>query len=61
LHLYASNRGQELEEIRRRDHNELVEMITKVLHDKNLLKVALASGSPEDAHSVMQAIEQARS
>ena len=61
LHLYASNRGQELEEIRRHDHNELIEMITKVLHDKNLLKVALANGPPEDAQSVVQAIEQARS
>ncbi|KAI9457793.1 hypothetical protein BJY52DRAFT_1223704 [Lactarius psammicola] len=59
LHLYATNRSQELEEIRRRDHDELIEMITRVLHDKNLLKVALAVGPPEDAHSVVQAIEQA--
>ncbi len=35
-------------------------MITRVLQDKRLLKIALASGPPEDAHSVMQAIEQAR-
>ena len=61
MHLYATNRSQELEEIRRRDHDELIEMITRVLHDKNLLKVALASGTAEDARSVVQAIEQARS
>ncbi|KAH9057640.1 hypothetical protein EDB87DRAFT_1746990 [Lactarius vividus] len=52
LHLYASTRSNELEEIRRRDHDELIEMITRFLHDKNLLKVTLASAPPEDAHSV---------
>jgi len=61
LHLNASSRSQELEEIRRHDHNELIEMITKVLQNKNHLKIALAGGTPEDAHSVVQAIEQARS
>jgi hypothetical protein len=61
LHLNASSRSQELEEIRRRDHNELIEMITRVLQNKNHLKIALASGTPEDARSVVQAIEQARS
>jgi hypothetical protein len=61
LHLNASSRGQELEEIRRRDHNELIEMITRVLQNKNHLKIALASSTPEDARSVVQAIEQARS
>ncbi|KAH9171467.1 kinase-like domain-containing protein [Lactarius sanguifluus] len=38
LHLYASTRSKELEEIRRRDHDELIEMITRFLHDNNLLK-----------------------
>jgi hypothetical protein len=58
--LEASSRSRELEEIRRRDHEELVEMMTKILHDKNLLKVALATGTQEDAHNVVEAIEQAR-
>ncbi|KAH9039389.1 ras guanine nucleotide exchange factor domain-containing protein [Lactarius hengduanensis] len=58
LHLYASTRSKELEEIRRRDHDELIEMITRFLHNNNLLKVTLASALPEDAHSVVQAIEQ---
>lgn len=61
LHLGASSRSQELEEIRRHDHNELIEMITRVLQNKNHLKIALASSTPEDARSVVQAIEQARS
>jgi hypothetical protein len=60
-HLNASSRGQQLEEIRRRDHHELIEMITKVLQNKNSLKIALARGTPEDARSVVEAIEQARS
>ena len=57
----ASNRSRELEEIRRRDHEELVEMMTKILHDKNLLKITLATSTREDAHNVVEAIEQARS
>ena len=61
LHLNQSGRAQELEEIRRRDHHELIEMITKVLQNNNFLKIALASGTPEDARSVVHAIEQARS
>ncbi|KAI0303379.1 hypothetical protein B0F90DRAFT_1816200 [Multifurca ochricompacta] len=52
LQLYASNRNKELEEIRKRDHDELIEMITRVLHDKNLLKITLATSTREDAHSV---------
>ncbi|KAI9433953.1 ras guanine nucleotide exchange factor domain-containing protein [Lactarius indigo] len=58
LHLYASTRSKELEEIRRRDHDELIEMITRFLHDKNLSKATLAHAPPEDAHSFVQAIEQ---
>jgi len=57
--LEASSRSRELEEIRRRDHEELVEMIMKVLHDKNLLKIILATSTREDANSVVEAIEQA--
>ena len=60
MHLNASSRSRELEEIRRRDHEELVEMITKSLHDKNLLKMTLATSTQEDAHNVVEAIEQAR-
>jgi RNA-binding protein YhbY len=55
----ASSRSRELEEIRKRDHEELVEMMTKVLHDKNLLKITLATGTREDASNVVEAIEQA--
>jgi hypothetical protein len=58
--LNASSRGRELEESRRRDHEELVEMITKILHDKNLLKLTIATSTQEDAHNVVEAIEQAR-
>ncbi|KAI0282529.1 hypothetical protein BGY98DRAFT_88392 [Russula aff. rugulosa BPL654] len=58
LHLNASSQSRELEEIRRRDHEELVEMITKILHDKNLLKMTLATSTQEDAHNVVEAIEQ---
>jgi hypothetical protein len=61
LHLNASSRSRELEEIRRRDHEEIVEMMTRALHDQNLLKMALAHSTPEDAHQVMEAMEQARS
>jgi len=61
LHLEASSRSRELEEIRRRDHEELVEMMTKMLHDKNLLKITLATSTQEDAHNVVEVIEQARS
>ena len=57
----ASSRSRELEEIRKRDHEELVEMMTKILHDNNLLKVTLATSTQEDAHNVVEAIEQARS
>jgi hypothetical protein len=59
--LNASSRSRELEEIRRRDHEELIEMMTKNLHDNNLLKVTLAKSTQEDAHNVVEAIEQARS
>ncbi|KAI0255389.1 hypothetical protein BJV78DRAFT_1279551 [Lactifluus subvellereus] len=52
LHLYASARSKELEEIRKRDHDELMEMITRVLHDKSLLKIVLAGETPEDAKGV---------
>ncbi|KAF8266619.1 hypothetical protein EI94DRAFT_1786854 [Lactarius quietus] len=58
LNLNASSQSQELEEIRRHDHNELIEMIARVLQDNNPLKIALASSTPEDARSVVQAIEQ---
>jgi hypothetical protein len=61
LHLNASSRSRELEEIRKRDHEELVEIMTKSLHDKNLLKMTLATSTREDAHNVVEAIEQARS
>ena len=61
MHLEASSRSRELEEIRRRDHEELVEMMTKILHDNNLLKITLATSTREDAHNVVEAIEQARS
>ena len=61
MHLEASSRSRELEEIRRRDHEELVEMITKILHDKNFLKMTLATSTQEDAHNVVEAIEQVRS
>jgi hypothetical protein len=60
LHLHASHRNNELEEIRRRDHHELAEMIKKVLSNKQLLKMELAGGTPEAAQDVVQAIEQAR-
>ena len=51
----------ELEEIRKRDHDELIEMVTRALHYKSLLKIALAASTPEDAHNVVEVIEQARS
>lgn len=57
----ANNRSRELEEIRKRDHDELIEMVTRALHDKSLLKIALAASTPEDAHNVVEVIEQARS
>jgi RNA-binding protein YhbY len=59
--LDASIRNRELEEIRKRDHDELIEMMTRALHDNSLLKIALAGSTPEDAHDVVQVIEQARS
>jgi hypothetical protein len=59
--LNASSRSKELEDIRRRDHEELVEMMTKNLHDNNLLRMTLATSTREDAHNVVEAIEQARS
>jgi RNA-binding protein YhbY len=59
--LDANNRSRELEEIRKRDHDELIEMVTRALHDKSLLKIALAASTPEDAHNVVEVIEQARS
>jgi ACT domain-containing protein len=59
--LNASSRSRELEEIHRRDHEELVEMMTKILHDKNLLKMTLAESTREDARNVVEAIELARS
>jgi hypothetical protein len=59
--LDASSRSRELEEIHKHDHDELVEMITRVLHDKSLLRIVLATSTPEDAHNVVEAIEQARS
>jgi hypothetical protein len=61
LHLNASSRSRELEDIRRRDHEEIVEMMTRALHDQNFLKMALAHSTPEDAHKVMEVMEQARS
>jgi chemotaxis regulatin CheY-phosphate phosphatase CheZ len=60
LHLNASSRSRELEELRKRDHDELVEMLTRALHDKSLLKILLATSTPEDAHDIVDAIEQAR-
>jgi len=59
--LDANHRSRELEEIRKRDHDELIEMVTRALHDKSLLKIALAGSTPEDAHNVVEVIEQARS
>ena len=47
LHLNASSRSR-----------ELVEMMTKILHDENLLKITLTTSMREDAHSVVEAIEQ---
>lgn len=38
-----------------------MEMITRVLQDKSLLKIELAGGTPEEANGVVKAIEQARS
>jgi hypothetical protein len=58
--LDASSRSRELEEIRRRDHDELVEMMTRALQDNNLLKMELATSTLEDAHGAVEAIEQAR-
>ncbi|KAI0262880.1 hypothetical protein BC834DRAFT_939214, partial [Gloeopeniophorella convolvens] len=58
LHLYANHRSNELEEIRKRDHDELIDMITRVLQDQSLFKFALASATPEDAQSVVRTIEQ---
>ncbi|KAH9989792.1 hypothetical protein BJV77DRAFT_1015930 [Russula vinacea] len=58
LHLDASSRSRELEEIRRRDHDELVEMMTRALQDNNLLKMELATSTLEDAHGAVEAIEQ---
>ncbi|KAI0287928.1 ras guanine nucleotide exchange factor domain-containing protein [Russula brevipes] len=57
LHLNASSRTRELEEIRRRDHGEIVEMMTRALHDQNLLKVALAHSTPEDAHQELNQVD----
>jgi RNA-binding protein YhbY len=59
--LDANHRSRELEEIRKRDHDELIKMVTRALHDKSLLKIALAASSPEDAHNVVEVIGQARS
>jgi hypothetical protein len=59
--LDESSRSRELEEIRERDHDELLEMIKRTLQDKSLLKMELATSTPEDAHNVVEAIEQARS
>jgi RNA-binding protein YhbY len=59
--LDANNRSRELEDIRKHDHDELIEMMTRALHDKSLLKIALAASTPEDAHDVVEVIEQARS
>jgi RNA-binding protein YhbY len=59
--LDANSRSRELEEIRKHDHDELLEMMTRALHDKSLLKIALAASTPEDAHDVVEVIEQARS
>jgi hypothetical protein len=61
FYLNASSQSREVEEIRRHDHEELAEMVTKILHDKNLLKITLATSMREDAHSVVEAIEQVRS
>jgi RNA-binding protein YhbY len=58
--LDASSRSRELEEIRKHDHDELVEMMTRALQEQNLLKIALATSTPEDAHDIVEAIEQAR-
>ena len=57
----ANHRSRELEEIRKRDHDELIEMVTRALHDKSLLKIALAASTPEDAHNVVEVIGQVRS
>ena len=57
----ASSRSRELEEIRKRDHDELREMITRALQDKSLLKRELTTYTPEDAHNVVEAMKQARS
>jgi hypothetical protein len=59
--LDANHRSRELEEIRKRDHDELIQMVTRALHDKSLLKIALAASTPEDAHNVVEVIRQARS
>jgi hypothetical protein len=59
--LDASNRSRELEDIRKHDHHELVELLRKVLHDKSLLKTLQATSTPEVAHNFVEAIEQARS
>jgi len=59
--LDASNRSRELEEILKHDHDELIEMMTRALHDNSFLKIALAGSTLEDAHNVVQVIEQARS
>jgi RNA-binding protein YhbY len=59
--LDANHRSRELEEIRKRDHDELIQMVTRALHDKSLLKIALAASTPEDAHNVVEVIGQARS
>jgi serine/threonine protein kinase len=56
--LDASSRSRELEEIRKHDHDELVEMMTRALQEQNLLKIALATSTPEDAHDIVEAIEQ---
>ena len=57
----ANIRNRELEEIRKRDHDELIELMTRALHDTSLLKIALAVSTPEDAHNVVEVIAQARS
>ncbi|KAH9967849.1 hypothetical protein BC827DRAFT_1168576 [Russula dissimulans] len=58
LHLEASTRSRELEEIRKRDHDEIVEIMTRALHEQSLLKMELATSTPEVAHNIVEVIEQ---
>jgi len=58
--LEANTRSRELEEIRKRDHDELVEIMTRALHEQNPLKMVLATSTPEVAHSIVEVIEQVR-